>query len=674
MSIQSNKSLDERVKDMISRMTLEEKVSQLTNSAAALSRLGINKYDWWNEALHGVARAGTATVFPQAIGLASMWDDELLFEIAQAISVEARAKYNKAQKEKNYERYYGLTFWSPNINIFRDPRWGRGQETYGEDPYLTSRLGVAFIKGMQNNDSEHMRTAACAKHFAVHSGPEEGRHSFNVEISKKDLFETYLPAFEKCVKEAKVEAVMGAYNAVYGVPCCCNKYLLTDILRKEWGFDGHVVSDCGAICDINENHKYTPDEKASAAVAIKNGCDLNCGDVYEHLVDAYEADLVAEEDIDKALLHTLRTRFKLGMFDEKTEYDDIDYSAVCCKEHRELALRASRESMVMLKNDGLLPLKKDEVKSVAVIGVNGNSENVLLGNYNGFPLEYHTVYKGISDYLKDSAEVGFEKGCEFFETKKSSLKKAVSLAEKSDVAVVCLGFDASLEGEEGDANNPYCAADRKKIEIIDTQLELLREIKKVNDKVILLMFCGSAVAYGEAKELSNAVFHCWYPGEFGGKAIAQLLFGEYSPSGKLPVTFYSSTDELPAFEDYSMKNRTYRYYKGVPEFPFGFGLSYSEFDYGEVKKEANGNEVKASVTVKNIGDFDADEVVRLFKSEKDAEGQPIKSLVRFKKLHLKKGEQKTVEFVLNAEDFSHINENGEKEYLPSDRFDLFIEK
>lgn len=661
------------VSKLIAGMTVEEKVSQLTNSAAGISRLNINEYDWWNEALHGVARAGTATVFPQAIGLAAMWNEKLMGEIAEAISLEARAKYNKAQKENNYERYYGLTFWSPNINIFRDPRWGRGQETYGEDPCLTSTLALSFINGLQNNDSDHLRAAACAKHFAVHSGPEESRHGYNVNVSKKDLRETYLPAFERCVREGKVEAVMGAYNAVNGVPSCCSGHLLNDILREEWGFKGHVVSDCGAIKDIYDKHKYVPDAASAAAEALKNGCDLNCGNVYAHLIDAYERDLIAEDDLDNALFRTLMTRAKLGMF-EKTEYDDLDYSLVACSEHRELALKASRESIVMLKNNGLLPLKKDGVRSVAVLGMNGDSKEVLLGNYNGFPVEYHTVLKGLRDILGEGAEVGFERGTDFFERDPAELEKAVKLAAKSDAAVVCLGLDASFEGEEGDANNPYCAGDRKKIEVIDCQLELLREVRKVCGRVILLMFCGGAVAYGDALELSDAVFHCWYPGEMGGKAIAQLIFGEYSPCGKLPLTFYKSTDDLPSFDDYSMKNRTYRYFRGETEFPFGFGLSYTAFKYGEMKKELlPDGSLKIGVTVSNTGEFDSSEVIKLFKSEKNAENQPIKSLIRFEKVFIKMNESAEIGFVLTKEDFTHICDEGEREYLSPDDFELFFE-
>lgn len=672
MNTSDLKRYEETVSALIAQMTIKEKISQLTNSAAAVSRLNINRYDWWNEALHGVARAGTATVFPQAIGLAAMWNEFLHFEIAQAISLEGRAKYNKAQKEKNYNRYYGLTFWSPNINIFRDPRWGRGQETYGEDPYLTSRLGVAFIKGLQNNDSTHLRSAACAKHMAVHSGPEDTRHGYNVNVSEKDLFETYLPAFEMCVKEAKVEAVMGAYNAVNGVPCCCNERLIEDILRNKWGFKGHFVSDCGAIHDIYKKHRYAPDAASAAAVSLKAGCDLNCGSVYEHLVDAYEEDSVTEEDIDRALFRTLMTKAKLGFF-EKTEYDDIDISVVACEKHRALSLAASRESMVMLKNSGLLPLRKEEVKSLAVIGVNGDSKEVLLGNYNGFPVEYNTVFKGMKDYLGDGVSVEYEKGCDFFKGNARKLKKAVALAQRSDVAVLCLGLDATYEGEEGDANNPYCAGDRKTIEVIDCQLELLREVRKVCKKVILLMFCGGAVAYGEALNLSDAVFHCWYPGEMGGKAIAQLIFGDYSPSGKLPVTFYKSTNDLPDYDDYSLRGRTYRYFEGMPEFPFGYGLSYTKFEYSETQITKCGDEVKVNVSVKNIGNYDALEVVKLFRSEKNAENQPIKSLTRFEKIFIKQGESADICFNLTKEDFTHINVSGEKEYLSPDKFTLFFE-
>ncbi|HHU84262.1 MAG TPA: glycoside hydrolase family 3 protein [Clostridiales bacterium] len=664
------KNYSKEISEKIKQMTIEEKVSQLTNSAAGIERLNIKKYNWWNEALHGVARAGKATVFPQAIGLAATWDEDLLAEIATAISIEGRAKYNKAKEKDEIAQYHGLTYWSPNINIFRDPRWGRGQETYGEDPYLTGKLACAFIENLQNNGAKHLRAAACAKHFAVHSGPEKGRHSFNAEVSEKDLVETYLPAFEKCVRKAKVEAVMGAYNAVNGTPACCNEYLLTEILRKKWGFEGHVVSDCGAIFDISENHKYAPNKTEAAALSIKAGCDLNCGTVYENLVDAYETDLIDEDDIDIALKRTLNARFKLGMFDEKTEYDEISSDVIACEEHRELSLKAASESIVMLKNDGILPLNKN-IGKIAVIGPNGNSQSVLLGNYNGTPVEYHTVYKGMCDYL-GTDNVGYEQGSDYFESDENLLSKAVALAENSDIALLCLGYTADFEGEEGDANNPYCAGDRIKIELPDCQMKLLDAVKEVNDNIIILMFCGGGVALGEAKDKARGIFHCFYPGEMGGAAIARLLFGEYNPSGKLPITFYSSTDDLPDFEDYSMKNRTYRYFRGQPEYPFGFGLSYTKFVSDIENIEVSGDELKVIIGVENVGERAGKEVVMLFKSEKDAVNQPIKSLTRFKKIHLEPKQKTLVEFILNKEDFSHIDENGERVFLDKDKFDLFL--
>lgn len=664
--------LNKRADEIISQMTIEEKVSQLTNSAAGISRLSIKKYDWWNEALHGVARAGEATVFPQAIGMAAMWNPDFMREIGEAVSDEARAKYNKAQKEGNTERYFGLTFWSPNVNIFRDPRWGRGQETYGEDPYLTSRLGVAYIEGLQNNTGEHLKTAACAKHFAVHSGPESIRVEFDAKVSKKDMYETYLPAFEACVKEGHVEAVMGAYNRLNGVPCCCNKELLTDILRGKWGFGGHVVSDCGAIQYIHDHHRYTEDHEHSAAIAVKNGCDLNCGSVYSLLVDAYEKDLITEEEIDTALRHTLKTRIKLGMLGDRTEYDSIPYSVVACKKHKDMANEAARQSLVLLKNN-ILPLKKEDVSSVAVIGPNADSKTVLLGNYNGTPTEYHTVFKGFTDLLKDTVKVSCAKGSGFFNRDESLLREAVSLAAESDIAVLCMGLDAMMEGEDGEVSEDYAAGDRRNIEMPAAQAELIEEICKVNNKVILLAFCGGAVAFGKANELAQAIIHCWYPGEFGGKAIAEAVFGEYSPSGKLPVTFYESTSQLPDFSDYSMKNRTYKYFTGRPAYPFGFGLSYTSFKYSEpVITKAEGG-IIYSVQIKNTGEYDAYETVKLYKSEINAVEQPVKSLAAFKKLFIEKGETESVEFFLGEETFSHIDENGEKEYLPSGKFNLFTE-
>ncbi len=665
-------SLEERIGALIAEMTVEEKVSQLTDSVAALSRLGVDNYNWWNEALHGVARAGTATVFPQAIGLAAMWNAPLLGEVASAISDEARAKFNKAQKEGNRNRYYGLTFWSPNINIFRDPRWGRGQETYGEDPYLTSRLGVAFVRGIQEGDGVHMKAAACAKHYAAHSGPEGIRHGFNSEVSEKDLFETYLPAFEACVMEGKVEAVMGAYNAVNGIPCCCNERLLSGILRDWWGFSGHVVSDCGATYDIAVSHKYAEDLTHAAAVSLKNGCDLDCGRVYEALTDAYEEDLITEEDLDRALRRTLRARFKLGMFDKTTSYDSIGIDAVASYEHKTLCLEAARQSLVLLKNDGLLPLSPDKIKTVAVIGPNGDSKEALLGNYNGLPTQFSTVYSGFCELL-GTENVRYAKGCNFFGRDQDELLyNAVSVAGECDVAVVCLGLDASFEGEQGDANNPYCAGDRASIELPAPQLRLLDKVCAVAKRVIVAVFSGGLFNLGPADEKANAVFQAWYPGELGGRALAEAVFGVYSPSGRLPLTAYASDKDLMPFEDYSMKNRTYRYFEGKPLYPFGFGLSYTTFEYGTPRITEKDGTVTISTTVKNVGAFDGYEVIQLYKSEKNGVNQPLRALCRCTKIYLKRKESVEVVFTLHADDFSHINEKGEREALSPEDFTLFF--
>ncbi len=665
-------SLEERIEALVAQMTVEEKVSQLTDSAAALSRLGIDGYNWWNEALHGVARAGTATVFPQAIGLAAMWNETLHREIASAISDEARAKFNKAQKEGNHNRYYGLTFWSPNINIFRDPRWGRGQETYGEDPYLTARLGVAFVRGLQEGDGVHLKAAACAKHYAVHSGPEELRHGFNVNVSEKDLFETYLPAFEACVKEGQVEAVMSAYNAVDGVPCSCNGRLLNDILRDRWDFAGHVVSDCGATYDVAVSHEYAEDLTHAAAVSLKNGCDLDCGKVYTSLTDAYEEDLITEDDLDRALRRTLRARFKLGMFDKSTSYDTLGTNVIACAEHKMLCLEAARQSLVLLKNDGLLPLSPDKIKTVAVIGPNADSKEALLGNYNGLPTQFSTVYNGFCDTL-GAENVRYAKGCNFFGCDQDELLyNAVSAAAECDVAVVCLGLDASFEGEQGDANNPYCAGDRGTIELPDSQLRLLERVCAAAQNVIVAVFSGGLFNLTPADENANAVFQAWYPGELGGRALCEAIFGVYSPSGRLPLTAYASDADLMPFEDYSMKNRTYRYFTGTPLFEFGFGLSYTSFTYGAPRVTEKDGTVTVSATVTNTGGFDGYEVVQLYKTEMNAKDQPLCSLCRFDKIFLKRGESAEAVFTLYTDDFSHINEKGEREILSPADFTLYF--
>ena len=581
-------SFEERAKDLVSRMTLEEKVTQMLHGSPAIPRLGIPAYNWWNEALHGVARAGVATVFPQAIGIAATFDEDLVYRIADVISTEGRAKYHENVRKGDRDIYKGLTFWSPNINIFRDPRWGRGHETYGEDPYLTGRLGVAFVKGIQGNDKKYLKAAACAKHYAVHSGPESERHSFNAVVSKKDLRETYLPAFRDLVKEAGVEAVMGAYNRTNGEPCCGSKTLLVDILRNEWGFKGHVTSDCWAIKDFHEGHMVTKTAPESVALAVKNGCDLNCGNLYINLLIAHREGLVTEEDIDRAVTRLFVTRMKLGMFDDprNVPYSDIPYEVNSCKEHNDFSLEAAKKSLVLLKNeDGLLPLDKKKLKSIAVIGPNADSREALLGNYNGTPDRYVTVLDGIRKAVGDDVRIYYSEGCHLFRDRSSGLAaprdriaEALACAERSDAVIMCLGLDAMLEGEEGDTGNEFPGGDKPNLNLPGLQQELLEKVYAVGKPVVLVLLSGSALAITWADEHIPAIVQAWYPGGRGGDAVAAMLFGEYSPSGRLPVTFYRTTEELPDFRDYSMKNRTYRYMQNEALYPFGYGLSYTNLN------------------------------------------------------------------------------------------------
>ncbi|MBE5040264.1 glycoside hydrolase family 3 C-terminal domain-containing protein [Ructibacterium gallinarum] len=606
--MQEKERAKQRAKELVSQMTVEEMASQLRYDAPAIERLGIPAYNWWNEGLHGVARAGTATVFPQAIGLAATFDTQLIHRTADIIATEARAKYNAAVKEGDRDIYKGLTLWSPNINIFRDPRWGRGHETYGEDPFLTAALGVAFVKGLQG-DGEYLKCAACAKHFAVHSGPEALRHEFDAQASEKDMEETYLPAFKELVTKAGVEGVMGAYNRVNGEPACASPSLQKR-LRGEWKFDGYFVSDCWAIRDFHEHHMVTKTAPESAALAIKNGCDLNCGNTYLHLLTALREGLIEEADIRQAAERVMTTRFRLGLFD-RTEYDNIPYSVVACEEHREAALQAARESMVLLKNNGILPLKASE--KVAVIGPNADSRDVLLGNYNGTPKKYTTVLEGIYERV-GMERVLYSQGCHLYKEKvenlamvQDRLSEAVTTAKESDVVILCLGLDAGLEGEEGDAGNAYASGDKADLELPAAQRKLLDAILAVGKPVIVVSMTGSAINLSRAQKSADAVIQAWYPGGEGGRAVAELIYGDYSPSGKLPVTFYAKTDDLPPFTDYSMKNRTYRYFQGTPLYPFGFGLSYTTFTY-----EACIREHCLYVKVANTGNMDSGEVVQVY--------------------------------------------------------------
>ena len=664
---------EERVKDLVSRMTLEEKASQLRYNAPAIKRLGIPFYNWWNEALHGVARAGAATVFPQPIGLAASFHDEFLEEIGDITATEGRAKYNEQQRQGDRGLYKGITFWSPNINLFRDPRWGRGHETYGEDPYLTSRMGVAYIKGLQG-EGKRLKSAACVKHFAAHSGPEKGRHSFNSVVSEKDLAESYFPAFEACVKEAKVEGAMGGYNRLNGEAACGSYHLIQEILREKWGFDGYYVSDCGAIKDFHMNHMITKTPAQSAALAIKSGCDLNCGAVYLHVLQAYEEGLVTEEEIDRAVTHVMMTRMRLGMFDASTEYDEIPYEANDSREHHEAALKAAEESMVLLKNDGILPLKKEKLKTVAVIGPNADSREILKGNYNGTATEQYTILEGLRHELGDQVRIFYSEGCHLYRENVEALaegddriSEAVSMAQRSDVVFLCLGLDARLEGEEGDANNSYAGADKKDLEFPDSQKHLMEAVCAVGKPVIFLISTGSAMNLSYAREKGNAILQTWYPGQMGGIAAANLLFGKTVPSGKLPVTFYAPTQKLPDFENYSMENRTYRFMEGEALYPFGYGLSYGSFSYRDLWVETGDwdkkEKVKVKVKVKNTSSWDCWETVEIYvKLMGSPLAVPNYSLVQFQKVYLKAGEERALTLEVKTQYFQVVGQSGERKW------------
>jgi len=670
-----------QAEELVSQMTVEEAASQLRHNAPAIERLGIPSYNWWNEALHGVARAGTATMFPQAIALAAMFDEEAMAETAEVIAEEARAKYNAQSKLGDRDIYKGLTFWTPNINIFRDPRWGRGHETYGEDPYLTARLGVAFIKALQG-DGKYMKAAACAKHFAVHSGPEAERHFFDAAVSERDLWDTYLPAFEACVKEAGVESVMGAYNSVNGEPCCANKVLMRDILSEKWGFTGHYVSDCWAVKDFHTTYNVTATAPESAALALKTGCDLNCGNTYLHMLEAYNEGLVSEDDIRRSAVKLFTTRYKLGLFDDTCEYNSIPFTACDTAENHKKSCKMSLNSVVMLKNNGILPLNKEKIKTIGVIGPNANNIGALIGNYFGRASQYITNLDGIRGEC-GNIRLLYSEGSHMSKEQLSMnaagpddrLSEAAAVAENSDAVVVCLGLEGTIEGEAGDVGNEFAAGDKPNLEFFKCQRELLKAVVSTGKPTILVVNTGSAMDLSYASENCDAILQAWYSGQFGGKALADIIFGKHSPCGKLPVTFYKSADDLPDFRDYSMANRTYRYFKGTPLYPFGFGLSFSSFEYGDLTLSAENlkadEDLNLTVTVKNTGCMDADEVVQIYvKDMESSEILPNFSLCGFKHISLKKGCAKTVEFTVKAASLNVVNQKGER-YTEKGAFTLY---
>ena len=656
----------QQARELVAQMTLEEKAGQLRYDAPAIPRLGVPAYNWWNEALHGVARAGAATSFPQAIGLAAMFDDALLEKLGDVAATEGRAKYNAYAAEEDRDIFKGLTFWSPNINIFRDPRWGRGHETYGEDPYLTARLGQAYVRGLQG-DGPVMKSAACAKHFAVHSGPENLRHRFNAEATPKDMAETYLPAFEACVVNAGVEAVMGAYNRTNGEPCCGSRTLLTDLLRGKWGFQGHVVSDCWAIRDFHEGHNITDTPTQSVALALETGCDLNCGDSYRCILRAVREGLITEEQITAAAERLFTTRYLLGILGEGSAFDKIPYEVVECEEHLALAQEAARKSCVLLKNSGLLPLNVETVGTVGVIGPNANSRVSLIGNYHGTASRYITVLEGIQDAMEGHGRALYSEGCGLFKDRVEGLgqpgdrlAEAVAVAKHSDVVILALGLDETLEGEEMDAgNNAESCGDKVDLLLPEPQRELLHRVLDVGKPTIVVLMAGSAIDLSEAEERADAILLSWYPGAGGGRAVADLLFGKVSPSGKLPVTFYrnEALREMPEFTDYSMRNRTYRYYAGQPLYPFGYGLTYGDVVVTGVAADRHA----ASVTVENCGSRPTEEVIQLYIKDNvssDAPTNPV--LCGFQRVALEAGERKTVEIAMNSGTFTVVNSQGER--------------
>lgn len=803
-------SISERVNNLIGKMTLEEKISQMSFNADAIPRLNIPEYNWWNECLHGVARAGIATVFPQAIGLAATWNTNMIYRVADVTSTEARAKHHEFVRKGERSIYQGLTFWTPNINIFRDPRWGRGQETYGEDPFLTSRIGVAFIKGLQGDDPDYFKVIATPKHYVVHSGPEPERHVFDAVINSRDLYDTYLPAFEACVKEAKAYSVMCAYNRFMGEACCASPSILQDILRGDWNFQGYIVSDCWAINDIYANHKIVETAPEAAALTVKSGTDLNCGSVYKSsLLEAVNKGLLSEEDIDISVRRLFTARFKLGMFDspEKVSYSQIPIEKNDSEEHRELSCEVARESIVLLKNEkNILPLKKD-LNRIAVIGPNADSYQMLLGNYNGTPSKHVTLLEGIKNKTGEKISVVYEKGCnlveegtiindlasdifnydgtpglraEYFKNRnlegepfytaidaiinpnliygtrqpnlrdepeysirwsgsvelpedgiynfrikgsdgfrliinneivledwtenESSAKsgaiklegekaydfsleyfqksgragltvqwellevdnfqRAMDLAKNSDVIIFAGGISPQLEGEEMEVDaEGFRGGDRTNIELPKVQEKLLKLLNTTGKPVVLVLCSGSAIAANWADSNIPTILQIWYPGQEGGTALADVLFGDYNPAGRLPVTFYKSAEQLPPFENYDMKGRTYRYFEDEPLYPFGFGMSYSKFEYSNLQvpdKVESGESIKIIVDVKNVSEIPGDEVVQLYVKDLSASVPvPIHSLQGFTRIHLKNNEQKQVEFTLTPRQLAIINNDNE---------------
>lgn len=671
---------------LVAQMTLEEKVSQTMYAAPAIPRLHIPAYNWWGEALHGVARAGTATVFPQAIALAATFDEDLMEVIGDAVSTEARAKYNAQVRHGDRDIFKGLTVWSPNVNLFRDPRWGRGQETYGEDPYLTSRLGVRYIEGLQGHDEAHLKVAACAKHFAVHSGPEEGRSHFNAEVTDKDLAETYLPAFRACVQEAGVESVMGAYNAINGTPCCANPALLQTLLREQWGFAGHVMSDFYAVMHLHRAHHVTQDEQGSAALALSSGCDMDVSRAYQHLLEAARDDAALEERLDEAVTNLLTTRIKLGILgdavgeDVRTPYDDIPYAVVDSPQMQALNRSVSLQCPVLLKNDGILPLNEKRLHTIGVIGPNADSRAALVGNYEGTASRYITVLEGIEDLVGDQCRVLYAQGCHLYKDRTSGLAQAddrisevQAVCEESDVIIAVMGLDPSIEGEDGDAGNEYGSGDKPDLQLPGLQQHVLETAAASGKPVILVTLAGSALALDWADEHVSAIVQGWYPGAQGGWAIAHLLFGRSDFAGRLPVTFYSERTQLPAYEDYHMEGRTYRFLQEPALYPFGYGLSYAQFRCGDLTLANTtlheGEPLHLQIRVQNTSGHHATQTLQVY-VQADG-GTPNPQLRGLRKVPLNAGEERTIALTLPYEALAWVDDAGEEAVRPG-RYQVYV--
>lgn len=662
MKEQMKQMHEKRGEELASQMTVPELISQLMHKAEGIPRLGIRPYNWWNEALHGVARAGTATVFPQAICMAASFSEQLLFHIAEIISDEARAKYNESQAKQEYGEYRGLTMWSPNINIYRDPRWGRGQETYGEDPYLTGLLGAAFIRGLQGNHEAYIKTAACAKHFAVHSGPEAKRHEFNAVVSKKDMMETYLPAFRAAVN-AGVCGVMGAYNRVNGEACCASDTLIQTILRKRWGFDGYFVSDCGALPDIVEHHHLAADPLQGASMALNAGCELECGAYYRYLPEAYSRHYISKETLQRSVARLMGIRSRLGMFDKDCPYNDISPEENATPAHEAFAVAAAEKGLVLLENNGLLPLQRNRWK-LLVVGYNGENDLAYLGNYFGEPTAFLKVPEAVR---RMNADTVYAQGYSYIPEQNEPLQRqAVAEARKADVLLFCSGLDCSMEGEEageilaGGGGILGKQGDRLDLELPQVQKALLEKLIPLGKKIVLLNFSSGCIRLKNYKNRVDAILQCWYPGARGGQAIANLLFGVRSPSGRLPVTFYNDIADLPDFEDYAMQNRTYRYFQGDVQYPFGYGLSYTAFQLTACEQKGN----TIFCTVKNTGDCPCDEVLQLYVTQPDAPYQnPLRSLIAVRRFSLLPQEEKQVAFDWKESDLFSVDEQGNTVYL-----------